>query len=79
MPPELNRKGGLSVLPKIDEILTGERRTKESEVRAGRRLERLKSFDEFLARRSPESRRKAYYFMSIYEHSRICRRKRRRI
>ena len=28
----------------------------------------LKSFDEFLARRFPESRRKAYYLMSIHEH-----------
>src|ERR1700731_1439586 len=40
------------------------------EVRAGQywRLETLKSFDEFLARRFPESRRKAYYLMSIHEH-----------
>jgi len=39
-------------------------------VRAGQywRLENLKSFDEFLARRFPESRRKAYYLMSIHEH-----------
>jgi hypothetical protein len=32
------------------------------------RLETLKSFDEFLERRLPESRRKAYYLMSIHEH-----------
>ena len=40
------------------------------EVRAGQywRLENLKSFDEFLKRRFPESRRKAYYLMSIHEH-----------
>jgi hypothetical protein len=40
------------------------------EVRAGQywRMENLKSFDEFLARRFPESRRKAYYLMSIHEH-----------
>ena len=40
------------------------------EVRAGQywRLESLKSFDEFLERRFPESRRKAYYLMSIHEH-----------
>jgi|SRR5579864_2328544 len=40
------------------------------EVRAGQywRLEHLKSFDEFLERRFPESRRKAYYLMSIHEH-----------
>src|SRR5436305_2209408 len=40
------------------------------EVRSGQywRLEKLKSFDEFLERRFPESRRKAYYLMSIHEH-----------
>ena len=40
------------------------------EVRTGQywRLENLKSFDEFLERRFPESRRKAYYLMSIHEH-----------
>ena len=40
------------------------------EVRAGQywRLENLRSFDEFLERRFPESRRKAYYLMSIHEH-----------
>jgi hypothetical protein len=31
-------------------------------------VEKLKSFDEFLERRFPESRRKAYYLMSIHEH-----------
>jgi hypothetical protein len=31
-------------------------------------MENLKSFDEFLARRFPESRKKAYYLMSIHEH-----------
>ena len=40
------------------------------EVRAGQywRLENLSSFDEFLARRFSEARRKAYYLMSIHEH-----------
>ncbi len=40
------------------------------EVREGQywRLGNLKSFDEFLARRFPESRRKPYYLMSIHEH-----------
>ena len=40
------------------------------EVRAGEywRLEKLKSFDEFLERWFPELRRKAYYLMSIHEH-----------
>jgi hypothetical protein len=31
-------------------------------------MEKLKSFDDFLERRFPESRRKAYYLMSIHEH-----------
>src|SRR5437899_3815223 len=83
MPPRLNQKRALFVLTKIDEILAWERRKeaeKETrfvelgrylcEVRAGQywRLEKLKSFDEFLERRFPESRRKAYYLMSIHEH-----------
>jgi hypothetical protein len=83
MLPKLNRKRALFVLTKIDEILAWER-SKEAErdtrfvelgrylceVRAGQywRLENLKSFDEFLERRFPESRRKAYYLMSIHEH-----------
>jgi hypothetical protein len=39
-------------------------------TRAGHcwRLENLKSFDEFLERRFPESRRKAPLVMSIHEH-----------
>jgi hypothetical protein len=71
------------VLTKIDEILVWERRKELErdtyfvelgrylcEVRAGQywRVEDLKSFDEFLERRFPESRRKAYYLMSIHEH-----------
>ena len=83
MPPRLNRRRALFVLTKIDEILSWERRTETErdthfvelgrylcEVRAGQywRLENLKSFDEFLERRFPESRRKAYYLMSIHEH-----------
>jgi len=83
MPPKLNRERALFVLGKIDEILAWEQR-KESErdtkfvelgrylfeVRSGQywRLEKLKSFDEFLERKFPESRRKAYYLMSIHEH-----------
>ena len=83
VPPELNRRRASFVLGKIDEILAWER-TKEQErdvrfvdlgrylceVRAGQywRLENLKSFDEFLERRFPESRRKAYYLMTIHEH-----------
>ena len=83
MPPTLNHRRAMFVLSKIDEILAWEERKgteRDSkfvelgrylcEVRAGQywRLENLKSFDEFLARRFPESRRKAYYLMSIHEH-----------
>jgi len=83
MPPKLNRRRALFVLSKIDEILAWEQRKEAErdtrfvelgkylcEVRAGQywRLENLTSFDEFLERRFPESRRKAYYLMSIHEH-----------
>jgi len=83
MLPKLNKKRALFVLTKIDEILAWERRTEAErdtrfvelgrylcEVRAGQYwwVENLKSFDEFLERRFPESRRKAYYLMSIHEH-----------
>jgi len=83
MSPELNRRRALIVLSKIDEILawdkTRDRERDERfvelgqylcEVRAGQywRLETLKSFDEFLEKRFPESRRKAYYLMAIHEH-----------
>src|SRR5215468_4632472 len=83
MPPQLNKKRAQFVLTKIDEILAWEQRKETErdtkfvelgrylcEVRAGQywRVENLKSFDEFLERRFPESRRKAYYLMSIHEH-----------
>jgi hypothetical protein len=83
MPPKLNRKRARFVMARIDEILAWEQRHETErdtrfvelgrylcEVRAGQywRLENLKSFDEFLERRFPESRRKAYYLMSIHEH-----------
>jgi hypothetical protein len=83
MPPKMNRRRAETVLSRIDAILTWEaqhdleRDTRFvdlgkclCEVRAGQywRLENLKSFDEFLDRRFPESRRKAYYLMSIHEH-----------
>src|SRR5215470_19331097 len=83
MPPKLNEKRALFVLTKIDEILAWEQ-CKETEkdtkfvelgrylceVRAGQywRMEKMKSFDEFLESRFPESRRKAYYLMSIHKH-----------
>jgi len=81
--PELNRSRAVFVLGKIDEILSWEK-TKEREqdarfVELGQylcevrskqhwRLERLKSFDNFLEKRFPDSRRKAYYLMTIHEH-----------
>ena len=83
MMPKLNHRRALFVLSKIDQILAWERATENQrdtkfvelgrylcEVRAGQywRLENLKSFDDFLERRFPESRRKAYYLMSIHEH-----------
>src|SRR5437867_415824 len=83
MLPRLNRRRALFVLTKIDEILCWEQQKDAErdtrfvelgrylcEVRAGQywRLENLKSFDEFLEKRFPESRRKAYYLMSIHEH-----------
>jgi hypothetical protein len=83
MAPKLNRERALFVLGKIDEILAWEQRKENErdtkfvelgrylcEVRAGQywRMEKLKSFDEFLELRFPESRRKAYYLMSIHEH-----------
>ena len=83
MPPQLNQKRAQFVLAKIDQILEWERQTDRErdtrfvelgrylcEVRAGQywRLENLASFDDYLARRFPESRRKAYYLMSIHEH-----------
>jgi len=81
--PELDRHRAGYVIARIDEILASEQRSEKRretyfvelgrhlcEVRAGQywRLEGLQSFDDFLARRFPGSRRKAYYFMSIHEH-----------
>jgi hypothetical protein len=81
--PELNTQRATFVLGRIDEILTWEK-TKEKErdvqfvelgeylceVRSKQywRLEKLNSFDEFLEKRFPESRRKAYYLMAIQEN-----------
>ena len=80
--PKLNRRRALLVLSKIDEILAWEANRGQErdvrfidlgrylcEVRAGQywRLDNLKSFDEFLERKFPESRRKAYYLMAIHE------------
>ena len=82
VPPKLNRRRALIVLSKIDEILAWEKNSGQErdvrfvdlgrylcEVRAGQywRLDNLRSFDEFLERKFPESRRKAYYLMAIHE------------
>ena len=83
MQPKLDRRRASFVLTQIDLILAWDRRKETErdtkfvglgrylcEVRTGQywRLENLKSFDDFLERRFPESRRKAYYLMSIHEH-----------
>jgi hypothetical protein len=83
MTPELDPRRAQFVLGRIDEILTWERaKEKERDVqfvelgeylcevrsRQSWRLEKLSSFEEFLERRFPESRRKAYYLMAIHEN-----------
>lgn len=83
MLPELNPKRARAVIDKIDAILSWEHRADSQrdayfvelgrylcEVRAGQywRVEELQSFDDFLEKRFPDSRRKAYYLMSIHEH-----------
>ena len=80
--PKLNRRRAVFVLSKIEEILAWERATERErdskfvelgcylcEVRAGQywRVDNVRSFDEFLERKFPESRRKAYYLMAIHE------------
>ena len=81
MPPKLEKRAEF-VLTKIQLILDWERNVEKErdtrfvelgrylcEVRAGQywRVENLKSFDEYLSCHFPESRRKAYYLMSIHE------------
>jgi len=81
--PKLNRKRALFVLSRSTPFSLGSSEWRESEtlalwslavisakVRAGQywRVESIKSFDEFLERRFPASRRKAYYLMSIHEY-----------
>jgi hypothetical protein len=83
VPPKLNSKRASVVLSKIDEILAWEKSSDQErdtrfvelgrylcEVRAGQywRLDNLRSFDEYLEQKFPESRRKAYYLMAIHEH-----------
>ncbi len=81
--PELDRQRAILVLGRIDEILSWEKNKEQErdvrfvelgeylcEVRSKQhwRLEKLTSFDEFLQKRFPESRRKAYYLMAIHEN-----------
>jgi hypothetical protein len=81
--PRLNEERARFVLGKIDQILRWDQDVQNQrdthfvalgrylcEVRGGQywRLENLKCFDEFLDRRFPDSRRKAYYLMSIHEN-----------
>ena len=81
--PELDCRRAQFVLGRIDEILTWEKsKEKEGDVRFVElgeylcevrskqywRLEKLSSFEEFLGKRFPESRRKAYYLMAIHEN-----------
>jgi len=81
--PQLDPRRAQFVLGRIDEILTWDK-TKEKErdvqfvelgeylceVRSKQywKVEKLSSFEEFLERRFPESRRKAYYLMAIHEN-----------
>jgi hypothetical protein len=80
--PTLNETRALLVLGKIDEILSRDKCAEQErdahfvelgrylcEVRAGQywRIDNLKSFDEFLERKFPQSRRKAYYLMAVHE------------
>jgi hypothetical protein len=81
--PEINARRALLVLGKIDEILSWEKTKQQEtdlrfvelgeylcEVRAKQywKLEKLNSFDHFLEKRFPASRRKAYYLMAIHEN-----------
>jgi hypothetical protein len=83
MSPEFDRQRAAQVLGEIDEILSWERAKEHEkdarfielgeylcEVRAKQywRLEGHSSFDEFLTKRFPDSRRKAYYLMAIHEN-----------
>jgi hypothetical protein len=80
--PKISPRRAAFVLGKIDEILCWERSKEQEkdvrfvelgeylcEVRARQywRLDNLNSFDEFLEKRFADSRRKAYYLMTIHE------------
>jgi hypothetical protein len=80
--PVFDRARAIEVIGAIDSILDWERHYEDEresrfvelgqhlcEIRAGQywRVEGLSSFDDFLSKRFPDSRRKAYYLMSIHE------------
>jgi hypothetical protein len=80
--PDIDQRRAAFVLAKIDDILSWEKAKEQErdarfvelgeylcEVRARQywRVEHLKSFDEFLEKHFPDSRRKAYYLMGIQE------------
>src|SRR5436305_10885278 len=80
--PELDLKRAAEVIGDIDRILQWQGRHEKErdrrfvelgrclcEVRANQywRYEKLDSFDDFLEKRFPGSRRKAYYYMAIHE------------
>jgi hypothetical protein len=82
-PPKLDRERARFVLERIDQILEWEQSVEHErdtrfvelgrflcEARAGQywRIDRFHSFDHFLENRFPDSRRKAYYLMSIHEN-----------
>ena len=79
---KINERRGLEVIRRIDAILSwsakldSERDTRfvelgkslcEVRARQFRSIEGLESFDQFLEKRFPDSRRKAYYLMAIHE------------
>ena len=80
--PRLNRKRALEVIARVDALLGREERIGHErdkgfvevgqalcEIRSRQywRVEELESFDAFLEKRFPGSRRKAYYWMSLFE------------
>jgi hypothetical protein len=80
--PELDRARATEVIAKIDDVLAWQLKTDTErdqkfmqlgeylcEVRSRQywRIENFNSFDEFLEKRFPQSRRKAYYLMAIHE------------
>ena len=87
MPPKFNRRRAVFVLGKIEEILAWEQRKETErdtkfvelgrylcEVRAGQywRLERLKSFDEFLESIDPRLRRRSLGGRNLAQFPILC-------